>query len=53
MHTSKPLVPEPSSFELEISIEKLKRNKSSVRGERVNGNHLRKMQDKTKSMRKV
>jgi hypothetical protein len=28
IHTAEPLVPEPSSFEVEISIEKLKRYKS-------------------------
>jgi hypothetical protein len=28
MHTAEPLVPEPSPFEVEIDIEKLKRSKS-------------------------
>jgi hypothetical protein len=28
MHTAEPLVPEPSSFEVEITIGKLKRHKS-------------------------
>jgi len=28
MHTAEPLVPEPSAFEVEMAIEKLKRQKS-------------------------
>jgi hypothetical protein len=29
MHTAEPLVPEPSAFQVEMAIEKLRRNKSS------------------------
>jgi hypothetical protein len=47
IHTAKPLVPEPSSFEVEIAIEKLKRYKlpgtDQIRAEliRAGGNTLR------------
>jgi hypothetical protein len=33
IHTAEPLVPEPSPFEVEIAIEKLKRYKSPGSGE--------------------